>query len=325
VPRQRMIKPEFLSSETMGRLSFPARLAYVGSWMLADDEGKCRGALPYLQGQIFPFEETRIDMAKIRDRLAEAERWFVYQVGGMSYIWLPRFWAHQTINRPYRSSIPDPPQEAIVAASERVQEWHARWIAWRKMQEWEVRKGEERRGIRNAECVVRNEAEGESEESWNGENNGLAHSVNDSVSHSRSNTKSKTKSKSDSALARGRPKPKRNTGMRNAECGAEAPVQGDLLEAAGELTAAGATTWDLALAKLRGTMDRESFATWLMPLRCLRLDGARGEVVLGVPSEFCRHWIERDYGTAIRETLSEITAAGAEGRAWEVEYRIVGD
>lgn len=106
--RQRMIKPDFIDDEiTNGAFSFPARLAYIYSWMMADDEGRLRGSISYLRTRLFPYDE-QIDMNAIKGELIRAGKWVCYQVHGQDYMFIPKFKEYQTINRPQPSSIPSP-------------------------------------------------------------------------------------------------------------------------------------------------------------------------------------------------------------------------
>ena len=56
--RNRMIKPEFWSSETLMRVSRDARLTFIGIWNFCDDYGFCLNSMRSLLGDIYPYDET---------------------------------------------------------------------------------------------------------------------------------------------------------------------------------------------------------------------------------------------------------------------------
>lgn len=55
--RIRTIKPEFWSSESITCLPRDTRLAYIGLWCVADDEGRFRAQIGVLAGQLFPEDD----------------------------------------------------------------------------------------------------------------------------------------------------------------------------------------------------------------------------------------------------------------------------
>lgn len=56
--RNRMIKPEFWSSETLMIVSRDARLTFIGIWNFCDDYGFCFNSMRSLLGDIFPYDES---------------------------------------------------------------------------------------------------------------------------------------------------------------------------------------------------------------------------------------------------------------------------
>lgn len=109
--RQRMIKPEFFDSESLGACSIPSRLAFIGLWVEADDYGRMKLQPKRLMKRIFPYD--RINLSKFVSYLAELERVGcirTYEVDGEEYIYVPNFNVYQTINRPSKSTIPEPPE-----------------------------------------------------------------------------------------------------------------------------------------------------------------------------------------------------------------------
>lgn len=110
--RQRMIKPEFFDSESLGACSIAARLAFIGLWVEADDYGRMKLQPKRLMKRIFPYD--RINLSKFIGYLAELERVGcirTYEVDGEEYICVPNFNVYQTINRPSKSIIPAPEKQ----------------------------------------------------------------------------------------------------------------------------------------------------------------------------------------------------------------------
>jgi uncharacterized phage protein (TIGR02220 family) len=106
--RIRSIKPEFWTSESVGRLSRDARLLFIGLWSFADDSGRGRGAFPAISGTLFPYDS---------DASKSLPRWFAeleaegmvrrYKAtDGNTYYDLPNWLKHQKIEKPSKSRIP---------------------------------------------------------------------------------------------------------------------------------------------------------------------------------------------------------------------------
>src|SRR5262245_53319056 len=97
--RIRTIKPEIVQSEPLGRCSREARLCFV--WMItqADDAGRLRGNPTMLASQLFPYDDDAKGV--IEGWLSELEREGCirrYQVGGNSYVDIPKWLDHQKID-----------------------------------------------------------------------------------------------------------------------------------------------------------------------------------------------------------------------------------
>ena len=109
--RQRMVKPEFFDSESLAGCSMAARLAFIGLWVEADDYGRLKAKPVRLKARIFPYD--RMTPAKFTSILAELESVGCikgYEVDGEQYIEVPNFNVYQTVNRPSKSNIPEPPE-----------------------------------------------------------------------------------------------------------------------------------------------------------------------------------------------------------------------
>jgi hypothetical protein len=110
VARIRTIKPEFWIDEKIGELSFGARLLFIATWNLADDEGILRWNAAYLRGHVFTYD-VHVPIAKIKDLMQELidenliEK---YDVGVDAYAFVVHFSKHQVINKPMPSKQPLP-------------------------------------------------------------------------------------------------------------------------------------------------------------------------------------------------------------------------
>ncbi len=115
VVRIRSIKPEFWTSESVGRLSRDARLLFIAMWSFADDSGKGRGAFPTMSGALFPFDPDALE--KIPEWFAELEREGMVRryvaKDGNTYYDIPKWLQHQKIEKPSRSRLPDFPEPSL--------------------------------------------------------------------------------------------------------------------------------------------------------------------------------------------------------------------
>ena len=116
MPRQRMVKPEFFDSESLANCPIEARLAFIGLWVMADDHGNCILSVRKLKRQIFPFDE--MDDDEFAEYLVDLEDNACikgYEVDGERFINIPNFGVYQTVNRPSKSTIPEPPEKVAQA------------------------------------------------------------------------------------------------------------------------------------------------------------------------------------------------------------------
>jgi len=112
--RKRMIDPGLWTNEQVNTLSREARLLFIGMVSNADDEGRLHGSARYLKANVFPYDED-LKAGKVgdwRDEVVKVGLALHYQVEGIEYLSLPTWHRHQTINRPYPSSLPSPEQAA---------------------------------------------------------------------------------------------------------------------------------------------------------------------------------------------------------------------
>lgn len=125
MPRQRMVKPEFFESDTLAECSIAARLLFIGLWVMSDDKGNCKMNVRKLKRQVFPYDGMSDDeFAEYLIQL-EAESCIKgYEVDGERYINVPNFSIYQTVNRPSKSTIPEPPKAIEkVKRTTAIKEW----------------------------------------------------------------------------------------------------------------------------------------------------------------------------------------------------------
>ncbi len=103
--RIRSIKPDFFHDELIASWPHVSRLAYIGLWVEADDEGRLRASSSYLRTRLFPYD-NRINMERVLQPIVNAGRLVLYAVDGQTYGQLPKFEKHQYINRPKKSKLP---------------------------------------------------------------------------------------------------------------------------------------------------------------------------------------------------------------------------
>ena len=107
--RQRMVKPEFFDSGSLSDVPIEARYAFIGLWVIADDNGNLKYHVRHLNRAIFPLDD--IDDEVFHGWLVMLEKVgciYGYEVNGTRYITIPNFLTYQTINRPSKTTIPAP-------------------------------------------------------------------------------------------------------------------------------------------------------------------------------------------------------------------------
>lgn len=109
--RIRSIKPEFWEDEDIALLSPMARLLYIATWNMADDEGLLRWGASFIKSRAFPYDDLALDeIEALMVELVEAKFVHPYK-GGRSLQplgWIPSFGKHQKPNRPQPSKLPAP-------------------------------------------------------------------------------------------------------------------------------------------------------------------------------------------------------------------------
>lgn len=110
--RIRSIKPEFWTDAMSGEWDARLALFYIGIWQAADDAGRLRLDPRLLRAELDPFDAKfggTDGVAELLERLVSLGRILAYDVDGLRYGVVARFAAHQKIDRPTKSRLPDPP------------------------------------------------------------------------------------------------------------------------------------------------------------------------------------------------------------------------
>ncbi|HXH77146.1 HNH endonuclease [Nocardioides sp.] len=110
--RIRSVKPEFWDDEAIGLLSRDARLLYVATWNMADDEGLLRWTASFCKASAFMYDDD-LDVGAITalmGELTDAQLIRPYTGGKarQSLAWVVQFAKHQKPNRPQPSKLPPP-------------------------------------------------------------------------------------------------------------------------------------------------------------------------------------------------------------------------
>lgn len=103
-----MIKPEFFDSDSLAECSVPARLAFIGLMVYADDNGNLKLSIGRLRSNIYDDEYTDDEFLAMLAELEAVDCIRLYKVGDKAYITITNFGVYQTINRPSKTTIPQP-------------------------------------------------------------------------------------------------------------------------------------------------------------------------------------------------------------------------
>lgn len=79
--QRRMLYTKLWTSEQFGQLTDKAKLLYIGSITLADDDGRLLGNPAYLRGQIFPYDEklSVTETLQLRNEVEKSGLFSVYE------------------------------------------------------------------------------------------------------------------------------------------------------------------------------------------------------------------------------------------------------
>src|SRR3990167_4590447 len=99
--QRRMVYVKIWTSEQFGKLSDKAKLLYVGTITLADDDGRLRANPSYLRGQIFPYDDSlsATEVLRLRNEVENNGLFIVYSVDGFDYIEHPKWPEYQSIRK----------------------------------------------------------------------------------------------------------------------------------------------------------------------------------------------------------------------------------
>ena len=110
--RIRTIKPEFWTSAQVMDVSPLARLMFIGMWNFADDAGRLAYSEKTIKAQVFPSDGYCVeDIRRLIVELSSNGLVLIYEISGQKYIQITG-WRHQRIDRPRKSDIPRPLDEA---------------------------------------------------------------------------------------------------------------------------------------------------------------------------------------------------------------------
>ncbi|WP_131781174.1 hypothetical protein [Legionella gresilensis] len=115
MPRNRMIKCEYWTSEQVLSCSPLARLLFIGMWNFSDDKGIHPASYIRLKAEIFPGDNFSItEIKSLVDELINSSLLIEYEVDEGKY-WLVTGWKkHQKIDKPtYRFPLPPPSKIGI--------------------------------------------------------------------------------------------------------------------------------------------------------------------------------------------------------------------
>ena len=108
--RARMIKPQFLRSNSMRRVSRDAQLTFIRLWLVADDAGRLHEGVHGLGFTLYPGDEDA--QRRAPEWLGELEREHCierYTVDRLNYMRIVNWKRHQRISHPTPSRIPARP------------------------------------------------------------------------------------------------------------------------------------------------------------------------------------------------------------------------
>ncbi len=67
--------------------------------------------------------------------------------------------------------------------------------------------------------------------------------------------------------------------------------------------------WNETLNRVRQDVLRPSFETWLRTSRPVEIDEEHNSLVVGVPHEFAKHWVQENYARAIEQALTDVVGS----------------
>lgn len=111
-PRIRTLKPGFWDDRRIVGLSRDGRLTAIALTSAADDRGRLEHNIAAIRTYAFPRDKlTDRRVATWVTEVIDSGYCVAYEDAGWSYLWLPRFWRHQVINKPSESELPAHPDD----------------------------------------------------------------------------------------------------------------------------------------------------------------------------------------------------------------------
>lgn len=111
-PRIRTLKPGFWDDRRIVGLSRDGRLTAIALTSAADDRGRLEHNIAAIRTYAFPRDKlTDRRVAGWVTEVINSGYCVAYEDGGWAYLWLPRFWRHQVINKPSESELPAHPDD----------------------------------------------------------------------------------------------------------------------------------------------------------------------------------------------------------------------
>jgi hypothetical protein len=113
--RKRMIDPAIWEDPTVGSLSIPARLLFIGLISHADDEGRLDVEPRYLRRAVFGFDDdvSCVDVSRYLDEIAQLRGVVFYSVDERRLASLTNWRRYQYIQKAQTSRLPAPPSENV--------------------------------------------------------------------------------------------------------------------------------------------------------------------------------------------------------------------
>ncbi len=97
--RKRMIDPEFWLDEELAKLSPHARLLYIGSWNICDDNyATFPNKLGWLKIQIFPYEN--VDIQSLLNELSASGHLTLFNTKNGDHWHIKNFFKYQKVDHP---------------------------------------------------------------------------------------------------------------------------------------------------------------------------------------------------------------------------------
>jgi hypothetical protein len=114
MPRIRTIKPDYFKSAKLARLTYRARLTFIGLWTICDDQGRIRHDPRVIAGELWPQEDevTWQEVTEDVTALVALGLLTAYSDDRYQYLSVRNWHEHQRINKPTESKLPPPPGEA---------------------------------------------------------------------------------------------------------------------------------------------------------------------------------------------------------------------